>query len=75
MKYLTPIGIVLIVGGIFCLSYTGISYPKQEKVAEIGDLKLTVDTRERINFPPILGGLALAAGILMVMVDRFGKKP
>mgnify|MGYP000119512951 CR=1 FL=1 len=75
MKNLTTMGVILIVGGIFCLSYSGITYTKREQIAEVGDLKLTADTKERINFPPIFGGLVLAAGILMVMVDRFGKKP
>jgi uncharacterized membrane protein len=71
MKSLISIvGILLIIVGIVTVAYQGVTYTQQEKVAQIGDLKITADTQKTIHFPPILGGLALAAGLILVVVGR-----
>lgn len=64
------VGIILIVVGIFTLAYQGITYTQQEKIMQIGDLKVTADTQKTVYFPPILGGLALVAGVVLVVVGR-----
>lgn len=64
------VGIALIIFGVVGLGYQGFTYTKQEKIAEIGELKITADTEKTIHFPPLLGGLALAAGIILVVVGR-----
>lgn len=71
MKSLTSIiGIILIIVGILALAYQGITYTQQEKIAQIGDLKITADTQKTVYFPPILGGLSIVAGIVLVLVGR-----
>jgi uncharacterized membrane protein YidH (DUF202 family) len=62
------VGIVLIVIGVIALAYGGISYTKREKVLDIGPLEATTETRETIPLPPLLGGLALAGGIVLLIV-------
>jgi hypothetical protein len=62
------VGIVLIVIGVIALAYGGISYTKREKVLDIGPLEATTETRETIPLPPVLGGLALAGGIVLLIV-------
>jgi hypothetical protein len=42
----------------------------REKVIDIGPLKASVDTQRTIPLPPILGGLALAGGIALVVIGR-----
>lgn len=75
MKSITNItGILLIVLGILSFAYQGVTYTTQKKVAEIGDLKITADTEKTISFPPILGGLSIAAGIALVVITRINKK-
>jgi len=64
------IGILLIIIGILTLAYQGITYTKQEKIAQIGDVKISADTQKTIYFPPILGGLSIVAGIVLVVVGR-----
>jgi hypothetical protein len=64
------VGIILIVLGVLALAYQGIRYTTQEKVIDIGPLKLTASERHSIPLPPILGGLAIAAGIALILVDR-----
>lgn len=71
MKSLTGIvGIILILLGIVTLAYQGISYTKREKIAQIGDIQVTADTQKTVYFPPVLGGVSLVAGIVLVAVGR-----
>ena len=60
-------GIILIVLGVIALAYGGISYTKEEKVLDIGPFEATAKTRETIPLPPLLGGLALAGGVVLLI--------
>jgi hypothetical protein len=60
-------GIILIVLGVIALAYGGISYTKEEKVLDIGPFEATAKTRETIPLPPLLGGLALAGGVALMI--------
>ena len=62
------IGIVLIALGLIALVYQGITYTTREKVVDLGPLKITAQKEKTIPLPPILGGLALAGGIVLVVV-------
>ncbi|MCC2666348.1 MAG: hypothetical protein K0R24_124 [Gammaproteobacteria bacterium] len=75
MKTITNlVGIFLIIMGIGVLAYKGISYTKQEKVAQIGSVQVTADKEKTVYFSPLLGGLSLVAGItLLLIVRRNGK--
>lgn len=72
MKPITISGILLIVFGILVFVYQGVSYTKREKVLDIGPIEATRETHKTIPLPPILGGLAVAGGIAMVV--RGGKR-
>jgi hypothetical protein len=61
------VGIVLIVLGIVALAYGGISYTRREQVIDIGPIEATAERRETIPLPPILGGLALAGGVVLLI--------
>ncbi len=60
-------GLVLIVIGVVALAIGGISYTKREKVVDIGPIEATAETRETIPLPPLLGGLALAGGVALMI--------
>lgn len=62
--------IALIALGIVSLTYSGITYTRREKVLQIGSLVASADRRETIPLPPWLGGIALVAGIAMLMTRR-----
>jgi hypothetical protein len=68
MKVITAIGIGLIVIGVVALVYQGITYTTREKVLEVGPVEVTAESRKTIPLPPVLGGLALAGGIVLVVV-------
>jgi hypothetical protein len=67
MKPMSLAGIVLVVLGALALAYQGITYTHREKVLDIGPIHATKDTEEQIPVPPILGGLALAGGIVLLV--------
>ena len=60
------IGIVLIAVGLVSLAYQGITYTSRETVVNLGPIKATADTQKTIPLPPVLGGLALAAGVVFL---------
>lgn len=72
-SFVSLCGIVLIVLGIISLSYNGFSYTKREKIAEIGDIQVTADQQKTIYFPPAVGGIAVIAGIALVVISRLNK--
>ena len=73
MKTTSLIGIILIVIGIVALAYQGITYTTREKVVDIGSIQVTADKTKTFPLPPIVGGLALVGGIvLLVMGSKKG---
>lgn len=68
MKPVAVIGIILIVLGIVALAYQGFTYTTKEKVVDIGPLKVETEREKTVPLPPILGGLAIAAGVVLVIV-------
>jgi hypothetical protein len=67
MKTAIIAGIVLVVLGIISLAYQGISYTTQKKVLDIGSLHATKDEKHRVPLPPVLGGLLLIGGVLLLV--------
>jgi hypothetical protein len=62
------VGIALIVLGIVAFAYKGITYTSREKIVDIGPLHATADTQKTIPLSPLLGGLALVGGIVLLAV-------
>jgi uncharacterized membrane protein len=72
MKTYTIIGIILIVIGVIALAYQGITYTTREKVVDIGPIQMTANKTKTIPLPPIVGGIALLGGIVLVVAG--GRK-
>ena len=73
MKAISLVGVLLIVVGILVLAYQGINYTRQKKVLDVGSVHLTTETHDRIPLPPILGGLALAGGVVLLVMGARNK--
>ena len=73
MKTTTMLGIVLVVLGSLALVYQGFTYTHQEKVIDIGPIHATADKQEHVPLPPIVGGLALAAGAVLLALGARQK--
>ena len=74
MKPLMLMGIVLIGLGVVALAYQGITYTSREKIIDIGPIHATADTKKTIPLSPILGGVALVGGIVLVIRGIGAKK-
>ena len=70
MRLTTIVGIVLIAAGALGLAYGGISYTTEEKVVDLGPLEASVEEKETIPVPPLAGGVAILAGVVLLFVGR-----
>ena len=70
MKPAGIVGIILIVIGIIALAYGGFSYTTREKVIDAGPLQVSADRQKTIPLPPILGGICLGGGIILVLAGN-----
>jgi len=68
MKPIAWVGVILIILGGLALVYQGFGYTHQEKVLDVGPIHATADEHERVSIPPILGGLTLVGGIVLVII-------
>ena len=68
MRPVTLVGIILIILGVLALAYQGITYTTREKVIDLGPLQASVDKKKSIPLPPIVGAVALAGGVVLVIV-------
>jgi hypothetical protein len=68
MKPIVWVGIVLIVLGGLVLAYQGINYTRDKNVLDVGSVHITAETQEHIPVPPILGGLAIVGGIVVLVM-------
>ncbi|HYW37300.1 MAG TPA: DUF3185 domain-containing protein [Terriglobales bacterium] len=68
MKPILAIGILLIILGGLALAYQGFTYTHRERVLDVGPIHATADKQDHVSIPPILGGLALVGGIVLLVV-------
>jgi hypothetical protein len=67
MKTNKLIGIILIVVGIAAFAYQGITYTTRDKVVDLGPIQMTAEKTKTIPLPPIVGGIALVGGIVLLV--------
>jgi len=64
------LGIVLIVVGLLALAFGGISWTKREKIIDLGPIQAETQKRETLPLPPIFGGLAVVAGVALIIAGK-----
>jgi hypothetical protein len=64
------IAIVLIALGLVGLIYGGITWTQREKVVDFGPVEVTRNERKSVPLPPIVGGVCLVAGVLLLIGGR-----
>lgn len=64
------IAIALIALGLVGLLWGGISWTQREKVVDLGSIEITRDERKSVPLPPIIGGVCLVAGVLLLIGGR-----
>lgn len=73
MKPIMFIGMVLIVIGVVVILLQFITVNTRVKGMEIGPFKTSADAETTVPVSPYLGGLALAGGIVLVVIGRKRK--
>ena len=64
------LGIVLIAAGILMFIFGKISFTKEEKVLDIGPLEINKKEKKTVNWPDYAGGIAILAGVVVLVADR-----
>lgn len=62
------VGLVLIAIGLVALLWGGISWTQRKTVVDAGPLQVQADERKTVPLPPVLGGIALAAGAVLLLI-------
>jgi hypothetical protein len=73
MKPITWIGILFVVLGTLALAYQGFNYTHRERVLDVGPMHVTREDHDRVSIPPLLGGLALVGGIVLLGIGASKK--
>jgi hypothetical protein len=66
------LGVILLVAGLAGLAWPVITYTKTEKIVDIGPVEVTAEREKHLPVPPIVGGLAAVAGVVIIVT---GRKP
>ena len=66
----TLLGAILIVIGLIGLIWGGISYTREEKILDVGPIEATAQQHKRIPIGPVVGGIALVGGIVILVAGR-----
>jgi hypothetical protein len=68
MKPAGILGIILIVVGVIALAYGGYtSFTTKENVAKLGPVEINRQDEHRVPVGPIVGGVCLAGGIVLLI--------
>lgn len=71
MKPAGILGIILIIVGIVALAYGGFAhYTTTENVAKLGPLEVNAEKEHKLPLGPIVGGICLVGGIVLVVSGR-----
>lgn len=68
MKSYLLIGIALIALGIAAFVYEGVTYTTRDKVVDLGPIQVTAEKTKTIPLSPIMGGIALVGGVVLLIV-------
>ncbi len=75
MKVITIVGILLVGIGLISLVYQGIPFTTREKILKFGPIEAYTEERKTIPVSPVLGVLAVAGGILLIVAGVRKKQP
>lgn len=64
------IGILLLIVGIIMIVYTGFNYVSSETVVDLGPLQVEAKKNNFVKLSPILGGILLVVGLLLMFRGR-----
>ena len=67
------LGIGLILIGIIMMLVTGFNFVTREKVVDMGSVQITSNKNNPVQWSPIVGGIILAAGFVVLITNKNKK--
>jgi hypothetical protein len=64
------VGLVLIIVGLVALLWGGVFWTRKKTVLDAGPVEIKTAHREGVSLPPIVGAIALIAGIVLLVVPE-----
>ena len=68
MKSTAMMGVLLALLGGAALVYQGVTYTTRETVLDLGPIQATKDTTKTFPLPPVLGGMTLLGGVVLIVL-------
>ncbi len=68
MKSTAMVGVFLVLLGVAALVYQGVTYTTRETVLDLGPIQATKETTKTMPLPPVLGGMALLGGVVLIVI-------
>ena len=62
------VGLVLVAIGMVILLWGGVFWTDRDTIVDAGPLEVQTEDREGVALPPIVGALALVAGVILVLI-------
>jgi hypothetical protein len=63
-------GLVLVIAGLVVLLWGGVFWTDRDTIVDVGEFEVTTENREGVAVPPILGGIILVAGIVLLVLPQ-----
>jgi hypothetical protein len=74
MKPLMIVGLVLVILGVALLGWHGVAYfTTHETVAKVGPVELQGPVQHAVWLGPVLGGVAIVGGVVLMLVGASRK--
>jgi hypothetical protein len=73
MKPAAIVGIILIIIGIVGFAWGGLHWTTEKKDAQLGPLQITHQEGHGVSLPPVLSGICVVGGIVLVAIGS--RKP
>lgn len=70
MSAMRIVGLVLVIAGVVALLWGGIFWTRDKTVVDAGPVQVKTRQHEGIAMPPIIGGVLVVAGVLMLVGVR-----
>lgn len=73
MKPIAWAGVALVVLGALALVFQGFTYDTKKNVVDLGTFHVTASEQRRIDIPPVIGGLIVLGGIVLIVAGSRQK--
>jgi hypothetical protein len=64
------VGLVLVVLGMVVLAWGGLFWNDRDTVFKAGPIEVQTEEQEGVRIPPILGGISIVAGLVLVLMPQ-----